>query len=377
MNRNFIPDSGRLLHVRLPKLTEDVRVDAGFVEGDEVSSFYDPMIAKLIVRAPTREEALYKLKDALEQYEIAGPVTNIEFLKRACVSPDFVAGNVETGYIDKHREELFKREPPQPELYAQAALGLLHEEIKKVAQPGIFGTAGSSLGFTQNYQQREFHLANLLPDGKSDGEAISVKVRQSKPSSFDISVNGVEFLSVKSNATSNLVTTFYPHTRIETTLVRDEERLTLFQQGKQHRLLLVVPKWAEKALGIKDVTNSVLAPMPCKVLRVEVQEGDVVKKDQPLVVIESMKMETVIRSPQEGVISKVMHKQGVSSHDDVIFLMRDCSSSSIGSLQSRNGPSGVRRLEQVEVSFYSTKTHESRVTWQCTRITPDCTALGV
>ncbi|KAK5687869.1 hypothetical protein LTS12_028969, partial [Elasticomyces elasticus] len=66
----------------------------------------------------------------------------------------------------------------------------------------------------------------------------------------------------------------------------------------------------DKALGFKDVTNSVLAPMPCKILRVEVQAGDTVKQDQPLVVIESMKMETVIRSPQQGTISRVVHQQG-------------------------------------------------------------------
>lgn len=71
-------------------------------------------------------------------------------------------------------------------------------------------------------------------------------------------------------------------------------------------------KWLEKALGIKDVTNSVIAPMPCKILRVDVAEGDEVVKDQSLVVIESMKMETVIRSPQKGVVRKVVHKKGVS-----------------------------------------------------------------
>ena len=73
----------------------------------------------------------------------------------------------------------------------------------------------------------------------------------------------------------------------------------------------------EKALGMKDVTNSVLAPMPCKILRVEVQAGDTVGKDQPLVVIESMKMETVIRSPQRGTIARVVHQKGVSQ--DKIF----------------------------------------------------------
>ncbi|KAF2003965.1 hypothetical protein P154DRAFT_412791, partial [Amniculicola lignicola CBS 123094] len=126
---NFIPDSGLLLHLRTPKPTSTVRIDAGFVAGDEVSSHYDPMIAKLIVQGPTREEAIQKLRAALEEYEVAGPITNIEFLKKMCVSPDFIAGNVETGYIQKHHDELFTHEPPTPEIYAQAALGLALKEM--------------------------------------------------------------------------------------------------------------------------------------------------------------------------------------------------------------------------------------------------------
>jgi biotin carboxyl carrier protein len=113
---------------------------------------------------------------------------------------------------------------------------------------------------------------------------------------------------------SRVVTSFFGHTRLDTTVVQDAETDTIiaFQRGMQYRLGVPRAKWMEKALGMKDVANSVLAPMPCKVLRVEVQAGDVVEKDQPLVVIESMKMETVIRSPQRGTIARVVHQQGVS-----------------------------------------------------------------
>ncbi len=68
-----MPDSGRLLHVQTPKETEDVRIDAGFVQGDEVTAYYDPMIAKLIVRGPTRQAALQRMLTALESYQIVGP----------------------------------------------------------------------------------------------------------------------------------------------------------------------------------------------------------------------------------------------------------------------------------------------------------------
>lgn len=308
---NFIPDSGPLLHLRSPTPTSTVRIDAGFVAGDEVSSHYDPMIAKLIVRAETRQAALQKLRAALEEYEIAGPITNIEFLKKVCVSPGFVAGDVETGYIEKYHDELFVREEVKPELMAQAAIGLLLQESHKVKLDPLSNSSGAIVGFGAGYQQREFHLIEMPADGKGDSATTTVRIRQTAPQKFDVEVNGEEFVNVTSSLdASNKITSFYPHTRLSTTFIRDEDRLVLFQQGRQYRLQLAVPKWAEKALGIKDITNSVLAPMPCKVLRVEVKEGDEVKKDQPLVVIESMKMETVIRSPHDGVIAKIVHGKG-------------------------------------------------------------------
>ncbi|KAL2353062.1 carbamoyl-phosphate synthase L chain, ATP binding domain-containing protein [Cryomyces antarcticus] len=308
---NFIPDSGKLLHLRTPPITGTVRIDAGFVAGDEVSSYYDPMIAKLIVQGPTRQAALQKMSAALEAYEIAGPITNIEFLKKLCVSPAFVAGKLETGYIDKHRDELFTREVTKPEVLAQAALGLHLQELSNLQTIPVSGFTNITVDFGDGYQERAYHFAEAALDGKSESVASTIKVRQTSPGTFDISVGDVDYFNVTSTRDSaSSIRSFLPHTRLDTTFVRDEDKITLFQHGKQYRLQLAVPKWAEKALGIKDVTNSVLAPMPCKVLRVDVEEGQEVKKDQALVVIESMKMETVIRSPHDGKIAKVVHKAG-------------------------------------------------------------------
>jgi len=304
---NFIPDSGLLLHLRTPSPTPTVRIDSGFIAGDEVSSHYDPMISKLIVQGPTREAAIQKLRAALEEYEVAGPITNIEFIKRMCVSPDFIAGDVETGYIQKHHAELFGLQPPAPEVYAQAALGLALQLISSSAPVTSVGF-GSGTGF----QERRFDLVEIPADGKGESKATPVTIRQVAPAQFDVSTADTTYSNVTSTFTpsSNTLTTFFPHTRLATTFIRDEDRITLFQQGRQYRLQLAMPEWTKKALGVKDVTNSVLAPMPCKVLRVEVEEGQEVKKDQPLVVIESMKMETVIRSPSDGKVKRIVHGKG-------------------------------------------------------------------
>jgi 3-methylcrotonyl-CoA carboxylase alpha subunit len=340
-----MPDSGRLLYLKTPAISDTVRVDAGFVAGDEVSSHYDPMIAKLIVRGPTRQAALRKLRAALEQYEVVGPITNIEFLKRMSVSPDFVAGEVETGYIGKHREELFERKPVPAEVMAQAAIGLWLEASGHVSSSPAFDNPTQWM-IGSRFQVREFHLTQVSPDGKGESITTPVIVRElpiinAGDTQYSVSVGDVTYEHLVTSGTSSHFTTYFPHTRLETTLVRDDDRLTLFQQGTQYRLQLATPKWAEKALGLKDVTNSVLAPMPCKVLRVDVNEGDHVKKDQPLVVIESMKMETVIRSPYDGIIARIVHNKGVSLISTI--LPEICDADCSGSLQSWHSFGGIPR----------------------------------
>lgn len=314
-DQGFIPDSGRLIHVRTPATTEDIRIDAGFVEGDDVSAHYDPMISKLIVRGETREEAIRKLGAALEQYEVAGPVTNIEFLKTICRSPDFIAGTVETGYIEKHRDELFAPKTIDDEVLAQVALACLHRDMHSAAAAPSAGLAGTTIGFTPSYQQRQLSFTSSTGPS-TDGTTFNVRVQQTSDQTFDVEVGSRVFSQVTStmDPVARVVTSFFGHTRLDTTVVQDAETDTIiaFQRGMQYRLGVPRAKWMEKALGMKDVANSVLAPMPCKVLRVEVQAGDVVEKDQPLVVIESMKMETVIRSPHQGTIARVVHQQGVS-----------------------------------------------------------------
>ncbi len=304
--------------MQTPSITDTVRVDAGFIMGDEVSSYYDPMIAKLIVRGHSRTIAIQKLHSALEQYEIAGLVTNIEFLKAVCNHPSFVAAEVETGFISKHSDKLFADTLTAPEVYAQAALGLLFLEAAALQENGGAPFDIPQSGFAAMAQRRSWGFLADKTLGSNETAEKSVTIDVLDTGLFDITVGGTPatYHSVASSWDSHArkVTSFFPHTRLETRVIDDGEgNLTLFQQGQQFRLRCATPKWVEKALGVIDTAHSVLAPMPCKILRVEAKVGDHVKKDQVLVVIESMKMETVIRSPQDGVISRVVHQQGVGA----------------------------------------------------------------
>ncbi|KAI5796355.1 3-methylcrotonyl-CoA carboxylase subunit alpha [Peziza echinospora] len=307
---NFIPDSGELAHLRTPAVSESVRIDAGFGQGDVVSSHYDPMIAKLIVKGPDRESALMKLRSALEEYEVAGMATNIEFLKRLATSPAFIQGDVETGFIEKHREELFRKEETPSEVFAQAALSVVLGHNLPQSPRDAFTTSGGGVGYTRSMQARKLQFTEK--HGETE-RAVEVVVTQTSADTYDIIVDGKTTFSkviAQSDKASKRLTGFYGHTRLETTVVRLDDNLVIFQGGTQYKLAIPQPGWFTKALGIKSTEGSVVAPMPCKVLRVTVKAGDKVTKDQPLLVIESMKMETVIRSPSDGIIARIVHGEG-------------------------------------------------------------------
>ena len=328
-DKGFVPDSGTLLHVSLPKETADVRIDTGFVQGDEVSSHYDPMISKLIVRGETRSDAVRKLALALDHYEVAGPITNIEFLKRLCSSADFMAGKVETGYIEKHRAELFPTAEIPPEVLAQAAIASFMQTVYLSTTPvqmQWLPATASPIWSTpdSDFQNREFHFhaAGAEPTPGAPTTTYSVNLTQTSPGGFTVSISGTSFSNIhctsQNDSSTKTLTTYFPHTRYTSRIIfptgnpgGQDQPFHLFTPAGSFRLVPAQPSWLAKALGVTEKANSLLSPMPCKILRVNVRSGDVVKKDQPLLVIESMKMETVIRSPGEGMtVKRVVHAEG-------------------------------------------------------------------
>lgn len=297
--KGFMPDSGKLIHLATPGTSADIRIDAGFVQGDTVSEAYDGMIAKLIVRGPDRETAIRRLETALQDYEVVGLSTNIEFLKRMCRSPAFIEGDVETGFIEKWKDELFAPRTIGSEVFVQAALGTLLAQLPR--NP----TNGGSLGFGIENASTEREYAFKVLDTYSDqeGEVVKVTVAQSGAGMFRASVSRkgqetpevferVASTAAPTNATTSTLTSLFPGERISSTVVRttpnasegQDSKVVVFQHGVRTELALMPPSWFEKALGLKEATASVVAPMPCKVLKNEVAEGEVVKKGAPLVV---------------------------------------------------------------------------------------------
>ena len=152
--KGFLPSTGRLEHLRFPTEGDGLRIETGVVEGDAVSPFYDPMLAKIVAHGADRETALRRLRAALAASQVVGPATNLGFLLRIASDAAFAAGGIDTGYIERTQgKRCWRRpEPADDRLFAIACLWLLCRQREQAAarrrrapipaRPGTGSTAG-------------------------------------------------------------------------------------------------------------------------------------------------------------------------------------------------------------------------------------------
>ena len=251
--RGFIPSIGPLEHLRLP---EGVRVDSGVEAGDEVGPHYDSLIAKLIAWAPTREGATEALAEACAGVETWPLKTNAAFLARCLDDPDFLAGRMDTGFIDARLDRLAAAPEPSPALASAAASALAALAAEVASAP-----SRDLAGFRLNAPPCE--TVRIWCDGQ--------------PLLADLAA-GPE----------------------EADLLDAGEALILFENGSAFAFAASPPDREGGAAAAGD--GAVSAPLPGKVVVVSVAEGAQVRRGDILVVIEAMKMEHGLAAPFDGVV---------------------------------------------------------------------------
>ena len=275
--RGFLPSTGKLIALRFPKV-EGLRVDTGVEAGDEVTPFYDPMIAKLIAHAPTRGEALDRLASALDKTVVAGPRGNAGFLSRLCRAPAFRSGDFDTGFIDANLEALGAK--PQGLDRAAAALGaqeLLAQERSRIAAHRDPDEPASPWDLADGFQMvGERHLA--LPIA-ADGENVVAQV-----SGANVTIDGLA-----------------PAT--DATALAASDEVYVLRHGSQTKVSL--RDFARDASGDGAGSGLVRAPMHGKVLGILVEKGDRVARGQRLAIIEAMKMEHTLVAGLDGTVSEI------------------------------------------------------------------------
>ncbi|MFC3108434.1 acetyl/propionyl/methylcrotonyl-CoA carboxylase subunit alpha [Undibacterium arcticum] len=323
--KGFLPAIGTLHHNRAPQAVSfelgggaaapaAVRIDSGVREGDTISPFYDPMIAKLIVWGKDRQEALARMAQALSEYQIVGVASNIAFLKRLIESQAFSSAALDTGLIERNQDSLF---PPAalaslPQL-ALAAVALIRSEQAALnpnhghaGDPwlGAYGwrmnsTLHRQLGFADEVNSYAVTVAYL-----TDGWRIAVGDQQATAQLVER--HGVD-LGIKLG----------DH-MVRGTVKRDGDALHVFSGG-QHVVLKYNDPMAH-AGEVEAEGGRLTAPMPGKVVAVLVAKAQEVKKGDPLVIMEAMKMEHTIAAPRDGVVEDILYAVGDQVADGAPLL---------------------------------------------------------
>ncbi|KAK0233900.1 carbamoyl-phosphate synthase L chain, ATP binding domain-containing protein [Armillaria fumosa] len=347
----FLPDSGPLLYLSTPtpthvfadsyaphsefsppvNITPSLRLEQGFTQGSQIGVFYDPMIAKLISHGRDRTEALRILRKALDEYHVVGVSTNVEFLRSLAGNQAFIEQELETGFIPRHFNELF---PPITEPSAETlALAALYVALRDhpVANAPSGPTPWTTLS-SRRFGGYTYERLITLQDDSGKSEAVSVSVKSTTPGRFDIllrsgSASGTEFLSVpaqllsptKLSATLNsinckatVVSQPPPGGVPASSSHNTMERLHVFSGGSKTTLVLPSPKWLLDLGGdvLAAAKGALKAPMPSLVVEIKVKVGDRVEKGQAVVILESMKTETVMRTDVAGIVKMVSCKNG-------------------------------------------------------------------
>ncbi|WP_293745961.1 acetyl/propionyl/methylcrotonyl-CoA carboxylase subunit alpha [uncultured Paraglaciecola sp.] len=306
-NNDFLPATGKLSLLQPPIESEHVRVDTGVVQGDEVSVFYDPMIAKLIVWDENRDKALARLTKALTEYHIDGVVTNIEFLYNLANSAPFKAEQIDTGFIDKNQDLLMLNNAqdinallPMAALYVMLSSQQNNTSIQQDRfSPWSLGNA---------WRANEQHLHNLeLVVGET---SFSVQVSQKgvgNSSIFEIRIDQQDYHCTGAIEKSQLISTINGHKTVAN-VNASQEGYSIFCNGKVIRF-----RSLQADLGDTQDTASdtgFIAPMNGTVVAILVEPNQQVEQGQTLMIMEAMKMEHSLKAHASGCVSEFYFKAG-------------------------------------------------------------------
>jgi len=308
-SRDFLPAIGRLTHLEPPVENAHVRVDTGVRQGDEVTPFYDPMIAKLIVWDVDRDAALRRLRRALADYRIAGVTTNVGFLGAIAGHPAFAAEEIDTGFIERHRARLLPASAPVPALgLAFAALALLlwrQEESKAAAKRS--GDPHSPWRQSNGWRLNDDNHHDFRFLDGAEERPVQVHFH---PDGWQLDFPDATLTARRASLAGGTLTAEIGGERRSATVVRSGFDLTVLHDGQSWRIKLDDP--SAKAADRESGDDRLAAPMPGTVVQVLVEAGATVTAGQPLVVVEAMKMEHTIKAPADGTVAAVHYRVGDS-----------------------------------------------------------------
>ncbi|MGI9292764.1 MAG: acetyl-CoA carboxylase biotin carboxylase subunit [Pseudomonadales bacterium] len=308
-DNDFLPVTGRLSYLQPPQETTHVRVDTGVLQGDEVSVFYDPMIAKLIVWDESRERALARLARALAEYRVSGMTTNIAFLYNLASCAPFVKADLDTGFLEKHRAVVFRDTPRDAESdlpLASLYLLLRQEQTAVELNHGTDLTSPWNSTSAWRLNEPRVHTGAIILNGVAHDVPVE-ELGAGETRRFLISVGSKKLLAA-GQLDGNTLYADIDGYRQRVTVVPHENQYSLFTQQGAVQFSLAQPDYGDD--DADAVGGGLNAPMNGTVVELLVEPGSEVTADQAVMVMEAMKMEHTIRAPKAGRVKEFYYQAG-------------------------------------------------------------------
>lgn len=306
-NNLFLPSTGSLEQLNFPSANEFCRVETGVEQGDSISIFYDPMIAKIVIWGEDREMARTRLISALGETGIIGVETNITFLETLANHNDFINHQIDTQYIDKQLDKLLLDSQvtlPLNVLLA-ASVCLLHGEQKFVTKLATDAHQENSPWFDTTGWRLNVQSSRHLYFSYAEEESINIEVTEHENHFIFHLEQDIEVLleTIDSQSIRLRINNSWERFRI----LKEGKNLLISWKNRWYPIMTINP--FEPNLSNLAKASTITAPMPGKLIKVLINEGDSVIEGQPLAILEAMKMEHTLRATFDGIIDQVFHIQ--------------------------------------------------------------------
>jgi 3-methylcrotonyl-CoA carboxylase alpha subunit len=307
---DFLPSTGKLVHLRAPQASPHVRIDAGVEQGDSITPFYDPMIAKLIVWDETRELAVRRMAHSLGEFQIVGVANNVEFLRRLVTSPSFAEVRLDTSLIEREHEWVTAKQADVPDAAVViAALALVLREANSADQEQSPWAVRDGWRLNSVYQR----IIRFVV-----GERSATATIEYGGSTYQITAGDQQFEVSGELRDEVAVDGVIDGTRVQATVVLNGNQHHVFLDGAHVAFVLDDPLDTEAQHHAGE--GSLLAPMPGRVVALIAKPGDRVEKGAPLMVLEAMKMECTIHAPAAGHVASFHYAAGDQVSEGVELL---------------------------------------------------------
>ena len=326
--RNFLPSTGRLVKYRPPDSINGVRVDTGVFEGGEIPMYYDSMIAKLIVHGANRQEAIEKMRSALNEFVIRGIHSTIPFQAALFQHPKFIAGDFNTGFIAEEYPDGFHPDsvqPHDPYLFAALATFMRHRYLEHIQL-----IDGQLVGHEMVIAKRFVVVTNKRVGAIDDPYNLPTRI-ELKEGVYTVYVDGANGLSrydIASQWRPGMIclnATINGTRKLTAQVERRGVGYHLVLDGAQYTCMVLSPFGSEmqQRMPIKalpDTSKMLLSPMPGLLTQLTVKVGEKVVAGQKLAAIEAMKMENTLLAAQDGIVAELLVKQGDSLSVDQLIM---------------------------------------------------------